>query len=35
MRKACTALTLTVLSLFSLGHGAERIALAEYFTNSG
>lgn len=33
-RKAITSILL-ILALFSLGHTAERLVLAEYFTNAG
>lgn len=35
MARKLTTLVLLVLSAFAIGHTAERLVLAEYFTNAG
>lgn len=35
MRNRAALIVIVILSLFALGHGAERLVLTEYFTNAG
>jgi len=35
MKSRATLIAILMLSLFALGHSAERLVLAEYFTNAG
>ena len=35
MKNRLTLLVILMLSLFAVGHTAERLVLAEYFTNAG
>ncbi len=35
IKNRLTAVLMVLLALFALGHTAERLVLAEYFTNAG